>query len=104
MNTAETEDANAVNELIAEFHRSRDAIAMEVMQEVYARLPYDQEFTLSDGSKCKLKKFVSPCISQKEGHPYEGRPEFGFDVVIEGNKLDHLEFYCFNTGGGGMVG
>lgn len=78
-------------------------IAMEVMQEIYARLPYGQEFTLSNGSKCKLKKFVPPKISHRDcEHQYEGRPECAFDVIIEGGKLDHLEFYIFQTGGGGF--
>ncbi len=44
---------------------ARDAIAMEVMQEVFARLPYGQKFTLSDGSVAYLDKLSAPSPSSR---------------------------------------
>lgn len=81
-----------IENLLEEYTRQVNKISMEVMQEIYARLPYDSSFTLSDGSVCKLKKFVAPKICKQEGHQYYDMPYFGFDVIIEGGKLDHLEF------------
>lgn len=93
---------NILDDAMDNLQRRKNTVIMEVMREIYARLPYDQEFTLSDGSKCRLKKFVGPRFCTRDG-PYHGAGELAFDVVIEGGKLDHLEFFCFNTGGGGMV-
>lgn len=88
--------------LIAQYRGKAEAIALEVMQDIYARLPWEQEFKLADGSTAKMVKFVSPKISTTENER-KGSPCFAFDVIIEGGKLDHLEFYCYQTGGGGFV-
>lgn len=79
-----------------QYEHRRDAICKEVMQELYARLPYGEKFQLSDGSVGFVKKLAEPYIR-------DGRTQFSFDVIIEGGKLDHLEFVCKNTGGGGAV-
>ena len=68
----------------------------EVMREIYARLPYGEEITLSNGRVFQLKKFSAV----KE---HEGRYRFGFDAVFEQGSPDHLEFYTRHTGGGGYV-
>ena len=39
---------------------ARDAVAMEVMREVFERLPYGQKFKLSDGSVAHLEKLAEP--------------------------------------------
>ena len=82
----------------------RDAIAMEVMQQVFARLPYGQKFTLSDGSVAHLEKLSAPELCPDEGSHYYQRPTFGVDVVIEGGKLDHIEISAFQTGAGMALG
>jgi hypothetical protein len=81
-----------------------DAIGLEVMQEVFARLPYDQKFTLSDGSVAHLEKLSAPELCPNEGSTYFQRPQFGVDVVIEGGKLDHVEISAFQTGSGMAIG
>jgi hypothetical protein len=81
-----------------------DAIGLEVMQEVFARLPYGQKFTLSDGSVAHLEKLSAPELCPNEGSTYFQRPQFGVDVVIEGGKLDHIEISAFQTGSGMAVG
>jgi hypothetical protein len=82
----------------------RDAIAMEVMQQVFARLPYGQKFKLSDGSVAYLDKLSEPELCSNEGSHYYQRPHFGVDVVIEGGKLDHIEIAAFQTGSGMALG
>jgi hypothetical protein len=82
---------------------ARDDIAMEVMREVFARLPFGQKFTLSDGSVAHLSKFVEPELCANESSEYYQRPHFGVDVVIEGGKLDHVEISAFQTGAGMAV-
>jgi hypothetical protein len=47
-----------------------DAIAMEVMQQVFARLPYGETFTLSDGSVAHLEKLSPPEPCPDEGSHY----------------------------------
>ena len=81
----------------------RDAIVMEVMQGVF-RLPYGQQFTLSDGSVAHLEKLSEPELCPNEHSDYFQRPQFGVDVVIEGGKLDHIEISAFQTGSGMAVG
>jgi hypothetical protein len=82
---------------------ARDAIALEVMREVFARLPYGQKFTLSDGSVAHLSKLSEPELCPNESSDYFQRPQFGVDVVIEGGKLDHIEISAFQTGSGMSV-
>jgi hypothetical protein len=79
---------------------ARDDIAMEVMREVFARLPFGQRFTLSDGSVAYLSKLSEPELCTDQSSDHYQRPNFGFDVVIEGGKLDHVEIYAFQTGSG----
>jgi len=83
---------------------ARDAIAMEVMREVFARLPYGQKFTLSDGSVGYLSKLSEPQLCANQSSYYFERPQFGVDVVIEGGKVDHIEISAFQTGSGMAVG
>jgi hypothetical protein len=79
---------------------ARDDMALEVMREVFARLPYGQKFTLSDGSVAYLRKLSEPELCANPSSDFYQRPQFGFDVVIEGGKLDHVEIYAFQTGSG----
>jgi hypothetical protein len=81
----------------------RDAIVMEVMREVFARLPFGTKFTLSDGSVATLEKFCDPQLCDSEGSQYHERPYFGVDVTIEGGKVDHVEISAFQTGSGMVV-
>ena len=45
---------------------ARDRIALEVMREVFARLPYGQEFRLSDGSVARLEKLAEPELCRND--------------------------------------
>lgn len=67
----------------------------EVIREIWARLPFGTEFTLSNGRKGRFKKFVEPRIR-------DGMWECGFDIVFDEGSPDHLEFFVKHTGGGGM--
>jgi hypothetical protein len=82
---------------------ARDAVEMEVMQQVFDRLPYGQKFALSDGSVCDIEKLAEPELCSNQNSDYYLRPCFGFDVVIEGGPLDHVEVYAFTTGSGMAV-
>ena len=82
----------------------RDAIAMEVMQQVFARLPYSKKFTLSDGSVAHLEKLSGPELCPNEDSHYYKRPQFSVDVAIAGGKLDHIEISAFQTGSGMALG
>jgi hypothetical protein len=79
---------------------ARDTIALEVMREVFARLPYGQEFRLSDGSVARLEKLFDPELCANQHSENYERPWFGVDVVIEGGMLDHVEICAFQTGWG----
>lgn len=77
---------------------SVERLTEEAIKEVFHRFPWDAEFTLTNGAKCTIRKFVEPRI-------FDGRWEFGFDVRIKGVPgPDHIEFYVKQTGGGGFVG
>ena len=95
-NEAENRQWAALEKLVD----ARDDMAMEVMREVFARLPYGQRFTLSDGSVAYLRKLSEPELCGNQSSDHYQRPHFGFDVVIEGGKLDHVEIYAFQTGSG----
>lgn len=71
----------------------------EIIREIWSRLPFGQEFTLSNGRRGRFKKFVEPRI-----HSETGRWECGFDVVFDEGSPDHLEFFIKHTGGGGLCG
>ena len=60
----------------------RDTIALEVMREVFARLPYGQEFRLSDGSVARLEKLAEPELCRNQHSENYECPCFGVDVVI----------------------
>jgi hypothetical protein len=97
------ESSQAVDEKWRALQRgfeARDAIALEVMREVFARLPYGQEFRLSDGSVARLEKLAEPELCRTEHSENYERPCFGVDVVIEGGTLDHVEIFAFQTGWG----
>ena len=79
---------------------ARDAIVMEVMREVFARLPFGKEFRLSDGSVARLEKLCEPQLCRNEHSENFERPYFGVDVTIEGGKVDHVEISAFQTGSG----
>jgi hypothetical protein len=83
--------------------QERDAIVMEVMREVFARLPFGTTFTLSDGSVATLEKFCEPQLCDNEGSQYHERPYFGVDVKIEGGKVDYVGISAFQTDSGMVV-
>jgi hypothetical protein len=77
--------------------QERDAIVMEVMREVFARLPFGTTFTLSDGSVARLEKYFEPQLCDDAQSQYHERPHFGVDVMIEGGKVDHVGISAFQT-------
>src|ERR1700688_3185416 len=68
----------------------------EIIREVFARMPYGQEFTLSNGRVGRIKKFIEP-------RQNDGQWEFAFDVAFDVGSPDHIEFFVKHTGGGGFV-
>ena len=78
----------------------RDAVIMEVMREVFARLPFGKEFKLSDGSVARLEKFSEPALCDDEQSHYHERPYFGVDVKIDGGKVDYVGILAFQTDSG----
>jgi len=87
----------AIQSAVDEGHAHARRIVLEVMREVYARLPYGAPFKLSDGSTGQIEKFSEPEEFE------DGTFRFGFDVQIQGGKLDHIEFYVTQTGWGGIM-
>ena len=79
---------------------ARDAIALEVMREVFARLQFGESFTLSDGSVARLEKLSEPELCQNEQSENFERACVSFDVAITGGVLDHVEITAFQTGWG----
>lgn len=72
----------------------------EVMREVFARLPYGEPITLSNGREFHLKKFIEPRQDQS------GRWMFAFDATFPEagpGAIDHLEFSVRHSGGGGAL-
>ena len=69
----------------------------EILQEIFHRMPFGQEVTLSNGRVGRIKKFIEPRMRDDQW-------EFGFDIVFDVGSPDHLEFFVKHTGGGGMVG
>lgn len=69
------------------------SVAMEAAQDVFHRMPWDQEIVMSDGRRGKILKFVEPRLNEETG-----KPEFGFDIAGDGW---HLEFFVRQTGWGG---
>jgi len=68
----------------------------EIIREVFVRMPYGQELTLSNGRVGRIKKFIEP-------RQNEGKWEFAFDVTFDVGSPDHIEFFVKHTGGGGFV-
>ena len=70
------------------------AFGEEAMREVYARLPWDQTFTLGPNQvEAKIVKFVEPQVRR-------GKTLCAFDVVWESG---HLEFVVEIQGWGGAI-
>jgi len=72
------------------------SVALEALQDVYARLPYDTDIPLSNGLTARIEKFVDPEIRERDDG--EERPQCAFDVKFPGG---HLEFTIELTGWGG---
>lgn len=89
------EAAKLLNELMPGIY----AEVGEVMAEVFARMPFGQEFVLSNGRRGRIKKFIEPYRD-----PDTGQWKFAFDVVFDEGSPDHLEFFVNHTGGGGSPG
>jgi len=91
--------SNATFEMTEQVVQSRAEAALE---EVFKRMPFDQEITLPNGERARIKKFIKPRLGPPSG-PNAGSPEFAFDV----QALDvswHLEFFVRQTGWGGLFG
>jgi hypothetical protein len=87
---------DAVEEVLNEHIPGIYGEVPEVMREIFARFPFGQEFTLSNGRKGRIKTFVEPSNEA-------GTWAFGFDVVFDEGSPDHLKFWVAHTGGGGFV-
>lgn len=76
--------------LIKEGSSQKDRLLKEVMEHLFSvvpdKKPETPSFTLSDGTKCYVKKFFAP----RTNHEHE--IIYGFDVILEDTSLSHLEF------------
>jgi len=88
---------NAVLEMTGRVVQSRAETALE---EIFKRMPFDQEITFLNGERARIKKFIEPRLGHpKSDHP--NKPEFAFDVqALDGSW--HLEFFVRQTGWGGV--
>lgn len=80
-----------VEKYIDEAISQKNRRVMEVMNALFARLPDNlgdgPDFTLADGTECRIKKFHPPRTNGKDGIVY------GFDVTFApGAPLALLEF------------
>ena len=80
-----------LNRYMSEGMSQRDRAVKEVMEALFNALPDDTsrpcDFTISNGTKCWIKKFHPPKHTADEDWIY------GFDVKFgEGAALSHLEF------------
>lgn len=69
-----------------------DAQAKEVLAHVYQTVLQTPEFTLKDGTKCRVESFYEPEVNS------DGELTCGFDVQMGNGK--HLEFTVGHTGWG----
>ena len=76
--------------LVSEAVSRKERMVKEVMDHLYASLPEKfsgNDFILSDGTECWIKKFHPPRKDEEDGYIY------GFDVKFaENSPLVHLEF------------
>lgn len=79
-----------------------DALTLEVMRDVWHRMPFGQEIALSNGETATIRPFVEPREGNPEREDDLSRPNFGFDVVGPGGSW-HLEFWTSRGGWGGAV-
>ena len=84
-------------------HARVTANAMEALQEIFHRIPFDTEITLADGQKAVIRKFAEPGIKQREpgfeDHLHD-TPSAGIDVKAADGSW-HLEFILYLGGWGG---
>lgn len=93
-------------ELQAKFeeHKARmDALTMEVMQDVWHRMPFGQEIALSNGETATIKPFFEPRPGDPDATEADrANASFGFDVIGPQGAW-HLEFVAYRSGWGGAV-
>jgi hypothetical protein len=79
-------------EQIAEEQQRVEAHATEVLEHMYQAMLKIPEFTLGDGTKCKVDPYYGPETNA------DGEVKCGIDVLIADGS--HLEFTVTNTGWG----
>ena len=75
-----------------------DSIAMEALQDLFYRLPFDQEIVLSNGKKGVIRPFIKPKQGDIDGQ--KGVPYAGIDIALDDG---HLEFIIYQSGWGGSI-
>lgn len=76
--------------LIKQMRSQRDRRVQEVMEALFAQIPdkpgnVTPDFTLADGTACRIVKFAAP-------RERDGEYIYGFDVKFDKGPLHHLEF------------
>ena len=92
-------------ELVATFEQERarsTAIALEVMCDVFHRMPFGQQIALSNGKTATIRPFVEPTTADDRTDERKGVPQFGFDVVFDDGS-GHIEFMAYKTGWGAAI-
>ena len=75
----------------------------EAIRDLFARMPWGQEFALANGAKVRIAKCgPEPKCVEREDH-LNDRWYFMFDVEsVDGNF--HVEFICYQSGWGATPG
>jgi len=75
-------------------------VAMESLQDLYARMPFGQQTVLTNGKRATIRPFYPP-TTQHDGN-LNGVPHFGVDMKFDDGS-GHIEFIVYQSGWGGSV-
>lgn len=75
-------------------------VAMESLQDLYARMPFGQQTILTNGKTATIQPFYPP-TTKHDGH-LSGIPHFGVDMKFDDGAV-HIEFIVYQSGWGGSV-
>lgn len=86
------------DKLIEEGAARASRVYEEAIRDVFARMPWGQNFTLANAAKVKISKGGDPKRVERSDH-LNDRWYFVFDVEAEDGGF-HVEFICYQSGWG----
>ena len=95
-------DQDELLRLVADHKASVNRVSMEVLQDVFHRMPFGAQIQLASGDVAEIKPFFEPVDGSKRqpGDHFRDVCHFGFDVV---GPNWHLEFVVSQSGWGGAT-